>query len=248
MLHRLLRALSLAVFLSLSSGPSSNCLADGLIHRLPEDGSWVQYQLHGIADAKGTAINVQGTIKVSSVGKSFLNGEACRWLEFEANLKVAADNTIKARAKVLIPEKLLVAGKDPSEIVHKIWAQVESNPLVQVQSLDENEVHALRLALTGPLADQKKLDPIAVVAGKIGNLDSAGVQGTQTFSGPGESKISGKVTKRLSDKVHFGVVEYDSEWELRTKEKPDEPGPQFMIRLTFDEQGTGAQSAMPDAQ
>src|SRR5690349_2970396 len=79
--------------------------ADGLIVKLPEDGTWAIYKSQGYKErGDKTREDVTGSLKISSVGKRIETGEPCRWIEIEHSYKTD-DGDKRQTEKVLIPEK-----------------------------------------------------------------------------------------------------------------------------------------------
>src|SRR5262249_12441601 len=101
--------------------------ADGLLYQLPEDGSWIRfaaqytYKFDGMEKVgQGT-----GTMTMASIGKAREGGEECRWIEFNVKLKDDGGEHTLIR-KLLIPEKYLKKGENPTEHVVRGWAKFDN--------------------------------------------------------------------------------------------------------------------------
>jgi hypothetical protein len=118
--------------------------ADGLIYGLPPDGAWVQYKLteegqmefkmpDESADPAALPVEVNGTLRLSSVGKAEWEGIPCRWIElkFDVEIRTKKPDALPARLpetsrrriilKMLIPEAHLAAGSDPLANVQQLY-------------------------------------------------------------------------------------------------------------------------------
>src|SRR5262249_52506424 len=84
--------------------------ADGLIYRLPEDGSFARFDMEATKGAAGKAEKVQGALLLSSVGRKDVAGKPCRWIEFKIIGQLGKEDT--SIIKVLIPEDKLREGED----------------------------------------------------------------------------------------------------------------------------------------
>jgi hypothetical protein len=95
--------------------------ADGLICRLPADGTRVKYDLESTAEMKADAadfpglaspktVNVRGAITLSSVGHTKVDQQECRWIEIGRDIP---EQEVRSVLKLLIPERYLGRGEDP---------------------------------------------------------------------------------------------------------------------------------------
>ncbi|MFP6750730.1 MAG: hypothetical protein VB855_03555, partial [Pirellulaceae bacterium] len=73
-----LRLFTLALLAASLAG--SSLRADGLIHKLPEDGTKVTYKAE-FTSTPAPPPEFKVTITLSSVGKVMHEGKACRWIE-----------------------------------------------------------------------------------------------------------------------------------------------------------------------
>src|SRR5262249_15879102 len=101
--------------------------ADGLLYQLPKDGSWVRFAIQYTFKFDGVEKAAQGTgtMTMAPVGKAREGGEACRWIEFKVKLKDSGTEHTLIR-KLLIPEKYLKKGENPTEHVARGWAKYDN--------------------------------------------------------------------------------------------------------------------------
>src|SRR4029077_488600 len=88
--------------------------ADGLIYQLPANGASVRYDTETTGSFNGQERTFKGSVTISSVGETTVDGEKCRWIEIRMMNK-RDDQERVAIAKCLIPEKDLGRGKAPGE-------------------------------------------------------------------------------------------------------------------------------------
>ena len=198
-----MRVPAMIAFLALFSVPFSAARADGLIYRLPKDGTSVRFQSKGSFEGNGRTAEFDGTMSMSSVGKETVGGEECRWIEFQ----MVANQDGRPRValfKLLIPEKQLTAGKSPASHVKKMWFRQGNRRVREITDLSDPEAFLLPAFLAGPFEDVKKLDATTVNCG-LGKLECEGVTGVTAFDQrSGEFEVT--FTNRLNDKAPFGVV------------------------------------------
>jgi hypothetical protein len=188
--------------------------ADGLLYQLPEDCSWVRFDIQYTYrfDGLEKAGRGMGTIKMSSVGKARERSEACRWIEFTVKLKDGGTERTLIR-KLLIPEKYLRKGENPTEHVVRGWAKFDDEDVERAVP-----VHGRWPAyLAAPLQEKKKLDE-QLVESKLGALRCEGVNGWSEYK---EGDLHTKVTyeTRFHDKVTFGVASSRMQFEVKRNGK-----------------------------
>lgn len=222
--------------------------ADGLIAKLPEDGTWATYKSEGYKErGNKSREDVTGLLKISSVGTTSDSGRPCRWIEIEHSYRT--DNGDKRQTeKLLIPEKYLMQGEAPAEHIVRGWSQFDPLP-------DEGKPHAVDVLngkpyprgaaffLLGPAAGAVELAPIAVRC-KLGNPPCDGRKGTYRMTiknGDRTGEVSGTFELRLHDDAPFGVVSFE-----QTVVAPD--GRESMMRFVLDDFGTAATSRLPKHQ
>src|SRR5262249_5549019 len=183
--------------------------ADGLLYQLPEDRSWVRFdarytfKLDGMEQAgQGT-----GTLIMASVGKALEGSEACRWIEFKIHLKDSGMEHTLIR-KLLIPEKYLKKGENPTEHVVRGWAKYDNEDVARAVP-----VHGWWPAyLAGPLQDERKLDK-QLVESKLGALECEGVTGWIEYQ-EGDLHTRATFETRLHEEAPFGVVSSRMRFEV----------------------------------
>jgi hypothetical protein len=213
--------------------------ADGLIYRLPEDGTSVRYNLELKAGRDGMEKSAGGYLAVGSVGKETVNDEPCRWIEFKMVFDIdGREETILA--KMLIPEKALKRGENPGAHLVRGWLKRRQEP-EELKDLQNSRAGPLAAFLAGPAPDAKKLDKMTLDS-KLGKLECEGVAGTQTFD-QGQEKVEIKQETRLSDKAPFGVVRARLEFKVERDGNPRESG---VLTLNVLEVTQGAKSELPE--
>lgn len=220
----------------ISEGPK---LAKGSFHQLPEDGTSAFFTMDLLVESvrsgakpRDTANPMKGSVTVSSVGRTTLNGEACRWIEVKVIFfgQPLEDARVEVW-KVLIPEKHLETGQSPMEHVVKGWhlhqfftpaedgIDLKSKPTIGNETLvtelakvkeEARRAGLLRLCsfspwFCGPMEDVKKLDKAVIETG-LGKLECEGITGKLTFPDSKGKRMHVCVEKRLHDKAPFGIV------------------------------------------
>ena len=206
-----MRIRSIAMLAALSAIPIAGARADGLIYRLPKDGTSIEFKLTGSFERNDETKEFDGTLLMSSVGKETVDGEACRWIEFKM-VMTQDGNERTVIAKVLVPEKQLAAGKSPASHVKKTWYKPEGADAKELADLSNRSAGPLPAFLAGPFADAKTLKA-KTIDSRLGKLDCKGVTGSTQFKlGSQDQKYS--FTSRLNDKAPFGVVACELKIEI----------------------------------
>jgi hypothetical protein len=209
--------------------------AEGLFYQLPEDGSWVRFDVQYTFKTEGVEQSGQQTMTMASVGKAAEGSEACRWIEFKIEAVENGAERLWIR-KLLVPEKYLKKGENPTLHVVRGWTKQESGDVERAVP-----VHGRWPAfLAGPLQDAKKLSRQSVES-KLGPLMCEGETGWIQFR---EGNLETKVTfeARLHEKAPFGVVASRMVFDVRGEGTP------YTIDATAKlvDFGRGAESALPD--
>lgn len=215
--------------------------ADGLIYRLPEDGTQIRYDVDLVLSAGGNETPTKGSLTVSSVGKATVNDEKCRWIEIKSITTAEGQDHIQI-IKSLIPEKELGKGKSPLEHAVRTWLKIDNNEVVEVKDFKDPQAMALNAFLAGPPKNPGELEKVEV-DGKLGKLECAGVTGDTEFEGPGGLTIAIHVENRLNEKAPFGLV--NANWKFEVKNG----GQTFLtgtFKLTPADTNTTALSELPD--
>jgi hypothetical protein len=220
---------------------SSTGYADGLIHRLPEDGASVTYKMEMTMALGGGAMASTGTLTVSSVGQTTVDDETCRWIEFKMKMKMGKrERTIIG--KVLIPEIHLISGKTPIDHVKKCWLKQGDDDVLEVKDVKGEMGGPMPVFLSGPLKDAKKLKP-EVIENKLGKLTCKGLAGRLEFK-QGTGDGTADIETRLHASAPFGVVTSN----IHLKMSHDgQPGENISWTLKLAEVGKNAKSELPDA-
>lgn len=224
--------------------------ADGIIHKLPEDGSWVEYFVEGKEidandprDVKGGT----GKLKIASVGTETVDGEPCRWLEIQGSFK--DDNQSQEERitlKLLIPEKHLKQGEKPREHIRRGWVRVSlgdrDGDVVKLDAADPGPfAWVLDILLAGPVTQTEKVEPKTVLFQK-GEVECPGVTASFGYTmkiRDEEREMPGTVTTWFQETVPFGVASL----EVDTKEPS---GDLIDINATLSDYGKGAQTQLPN--
>ena len=130
--------------------------ADGLLQRLPADGTWARFRLLAVVeDQDGVQTKEDGYLTMSSVGVVTENDERCRWIELvyqwdgrEGEYDVS---------KWLIPERRLQKGEIPLDHVKRSWGKMWGKEARLDTDITRNRTGDLHLILAGPLQETKKL-------------------------------------------------------------------------------------------
>lgn len=228
--------------------------ADGLLYRLPEDGSWARYSVkQTMTLPKAEKMTVEGTLTLASVGEQKVDDEICRWIEIVIESKLPGEGrSVTSVFKTLIPAKRLTKGEDPLGHWVKGWAKLgDQKPQPLTKELLSNPAMMINLLVTGPLQDAKSLDK-KVIDTKLGKLTCKGLSGSLTLKGAAVSVKNGnistgdlqvRVQNHLHDKAPFGVL--TSHLEVAFPDLGNGKG-SAEVDLTLIEVGAGARSKLPD--
>ncbi len=221
--------------------------ADGLIYQLPEDGTWVRFEIkgEGIKSDGTVSVTIDGTQTLRSVGKKMVDKQPCRWIELESELNFAptggGTQKFSELIKLLIPEKDLAQGKDPRDHVLKAYKGTSAENLqeLDLKGAGKREIESLDEIFHAPLTKITKL-PAATVKIDKKNWACKGLQGENK-----SDKVIFRTETRLHKEAPFGVVTYKYEKERRTNGK-------FQMKRTMEwklvESGKDAKSAAPKVE
>lgn len=245
---RLIACLFLVSSVAANPAPSH---ADGLIDRLPEDGSWVRYHMT-MTGSLPVEMDAAGTLTIKSVGEASEGERKCRWLEieFEAEMMGRKEHVV---FKLLVPEANFEKKKgkepkpaDPTGEFVRAWFR-ESGGEIKEVTPDDPQAHGLSIFLGGPLKNRAKLDEPRTVQYQKGQLTckaaytgdlqirhvGAPVGFTQEIKAtcwPHEKVPSGTAASRIE-----AVMKRDGMEQAR-----------FEIEFILEDFGTGAKSELPD--
>jgi hypothetical protein len=268
---RLIRLCILSLAVVFGGSSQSGVRADGLIYRLPQDGSWVRYDLsmEGTQDLKWPVKSV-GTLMLSSVGRQRIEGQPCRWIELRLDVGAEVklpDRQVKAQQrhiilKMLIPEEYLTAGADPLAHVRRLYYKDgDRKPeLIEDEKWKQYEIDRFRPLFPKPPAGKIADDHRAFEAldTKIGRLDCEKLTFESSYDGPlargarGRWIWQGEHQVWLSEEVPFGVAglmlkSQSKEWNGEDGPIPDATS-ETTKRLTISEVGRGKKSDLPDLE
>jgi hypothetical protein len=228
--------------------------ADGLLYRLPEDGSWARYSARqAMTLPKGDRVSADGTLTLASVGQEQVDNTACRWIEIVMEAKLPGGvRPTKSVFKALIPENRLSSGQDPLGYWVRGWVKMgEQQPQALTRELLANPAMMLNLLVCGPLRDAMELEAKAIET-KLGKLTCEGLVGTRTLKGASvrvkdRKKTTGDIKVRMHNYFHdrapFGVV--SSHLDVAFPDLGDGKA-STEIDLTLLDAGTGASSELPE--
>ena len=237
-----MRALCMATLTALLTLPAATARADGLLYQLPEDGAWVRFDMEVARERGGEQMTIKGSMAMSSVGQTTIEGEKCRWIEVEMRMKRGEDERTFI-TKLLIPEKHLKKGEKPLDHVVKAWQKQGAGEARELKDPYSSNAGPLPAFLSGPLKDPKELDK-ELVESKLGKLQCAGLTGRAEFK---QGQTDAKVTfhTRLHEKAPFGVVTCRM---VYTGEREGQPPRSVTVTLKLTEVGDKATSKLPDRQ
>jgi hypothetical protein len=173
---------------------------------------------------------------MASVGKAIEGSEACRWIEFKIHLKDSGMEHTLIR-KLLIPEKYLKKGENPTAHVVRGWAKYDDEDVERAVP-----VHGWWPAyLAGPLQDERKLEK-QLVESKLGVLECEGLTGWMEYQ-EGDLHTKATFETRLHEKAPFGVVSSRMRFEM-TRDGKVQRTIDATLKLT--EFGRDAETALPD--
>lgn len=209
-------------------------LADGLVYRLPEDGTAAVFRMEMTQDAGDRSREVLGTLRLSSVGKDTVDGKACRWIELRLRM-TEGDREQDKVAKLLIPEAELVKGGDPMSAVVRAWEKEEED---EPERMEDPASHRrpVPVFLSGPLEDAGTGDDEAVAVEGLGNLTCKTITGRGAYGDAQQLKV--EFTTARSDKAPFGVAKCTMKFQHGEQ--------RGTVELLLEKVETKAESAIPD--
>tara|TARA_B100000809_G_scaffold249930_1_gene281798 strand:- start:356 stop:1087 length:732 start_codon:yes stop_codon:yes gene_type:complete len=221
---------------------SSSLLADGLIHKLPEDGTRVTYK----TEFKSTPAPPPGfkaTVTLSSVGKVMHEGKACRWMEL-AFITEFNESKRAQYFKLLIPEDQLKKGGDPLTKMVKSYEQHgngETKKTTREATADPVK-GPLPLLFGGPLENVKPLEKTTLKTG-LGDLECTGNSGTYSKK-KDDATFTANIQSLAHENVPFGVAQLAIEFNLKEGEREQKGS----LTLTVEKVSTGVTSELPDSK
>lgn len=216
--------------------------AQGLLHRLPADGEFVRFEMESTpSNEKGEAQKThKGTLTMSSVGETKVDGKPARWLEIKMEAQTPGDHTVK----VLVPSERLKAGESPLDHAITGWRKMSEGDPKEITGFKTDNAGALPMLLPGPLTNAKKL-PKKIVETALGKLECEGQTGTHAFEPAKDFKSEITYETWLHDDAPFGVV--SARLDMKTIHINGE-GRTWTMALRLAGVGKGAISELSDKQ
>ena len=215
--------------------------ANGLLYRLPEDGSWARFDMKMEYAKVGEkrVEEAEGTLTLSSVGSETVEEQKCRWIE----LKGTRDSTPGSDmvCKALLPERYLTKGERPVDHLVRAWVMISGGPAREIKDPENPGIRTLRTFLCGSLDNVVELDEKTVPT-KLGTFACKGERGSLSIE-RGPETIHARYHIRLSDKAPFGVVAVRIEIEVQHGDAGSSKG---TLDLKLAEVGKDAKSSLPD--
>jgi hypothetical protein len=255
-----LAAVASAVVLS-----SASAHADGLLQRLPVDGTWVRFEIatqnYDIRTGAPLGKHRTDSLTLRSVGKVTVDGEALRFIELSFRSKGLGPDGGESQDeilnvwKLLIPETRAMADQSPLDHVRRGWIKLSASPrdagmpaMTQREFDPANETnyrYRLRVELPDPLKDSHKLE-VQTIDCKLGKFSCAGVAGTDGGHWP---SAKGPATQfeyetHLHDDVPFGVVRHRC--DMKRFLAGGKLATHQVRTYTLAETGTNATSEIPE--
>jgi hypothetical protein len=228
-------------FVALLGLLTSTARADGLFYQLPEDRSWVRYEVELTQERGGMQQSSRATLTMASVGQTTEGADRCRWIEVKLQIMNPEGGEHTVIAKALIPEKYLKKGENSLDQMVRGWLKQKGDQ--DPVKLEVSNFGPLRAFLAGPLQDEKKLDK-EVVDSALGKLECEAVAGTApVIEGDREGKFT--FNNRLHPKAPFGLVSSRLEFEFKRDGQVVESGNAVFKIVEF---GKDAESALPGYQ
>ena len=269
---------------------ASHVHADGLVYRLPADGTWVRYRLSeqghlaivfpanmnvppALKNAQELPIKSTGSLVLRSVGQQDLDGQSCRWIELELEVRILsklpdpATGELQAKKedrhivlKMLIPEKYLSDGADPMTHVQRLYLKDgEKEP----ESVDDEKAKQYELDRFRPLfpapAQEVQISKSHSVDTQIedmGTLECKRLAFESKYEGPlargrrGWWCWQGRHEVCLHEKIPFGVASLTFAVESHEWSGDKERSPRATVKSTKEmvvtEIGAAATSKMPE--
>ncbi|HEV3163383.1 MAG TPA: hypothetical protein VGZ22_05040 [Isosphaeraceae bacterium] len=243
----MMKTASVSVILaaSLCLAHVSVVIADGLIHQLPKDGSWVRFDAtgEGLSPGGEVTLTLKGTVTVKSVGMEVVDGTICRWIEIETGMEASGARGPRGPQtevfKLLIPEKHLVPGQNPRDHALKAWKKDTkgADRELDLKGDDARAVASLDELLNAGLAKSEKRDGVEIkVPG--GTFRCTHLNGRES---PEAGNVDLEIQTWLTDEVPFGVVAY-RHTKMRKNEGQSLGG--RWMELKFAAAGADAKSAI----
>lgn len=242
-----MKTLSACIVLTVACLPISETQANGLIQKLPKDGSWVLYHIDADIE-KPQGLNYSGTMTIRSVGTEMVEEIPCRWIEIEMTMQLENRKKAGGIFKMLVPEKLFNGDKTVSKKVIRGWVKDRNNNPRKLEDIENYGLFPLTEFLPDPSRKVIRINQKKTIAFQKGELkiDSAiTVSVKLPLPENSDFKIDNSliITIWSHDKVPFGTAEARMEIEVK---RDDQTLSKATMTFTLEDFGTGAKSALPD--
>jgi hypothetical protein len=247
-----------------------NAFADGLIWRLPPDGTFVEFRGESQGEFKPVlskefakqlpskeieklehvqSFKMQNTVTVSSVGEIRRAEQNCRWIELQMR---AGDN--EHVLKILVPEKYLTRGEDPLD--HAVLTLFNPKDADRAKVPPEEgfnriayETDRFRSVFPMPLKNVRQL-PRKTIDTPIGTFaDCEVVAGTMEFDRPlaaqGRWEVKSSWQIALHPDAPFGVVHVQCQATGHEFSRNIRSDISMTSTLTISRKGNDAKSTLP---
>jgi len=249
----------------------TDAFADGLIWRLPPDGTFVELRGECQGEFKPVlskefaqklpskeieklehvqSFKMQNTVTIGCVGEVRRAEQNCRWIE----LKIQADHHENV-LKILVPEKFLARGEDP--LAHSILTLFNPKDVDRTKAPPEKgfdrigyEIDRFRPVFPMPLKDVREL-PRKTIETPIGTFsDCEMIAGTTEFDRPllaqGRWEVKSSWQIALHPDAPFGVVQIHSEATAHEYARNTRSDISTTCTLTISRKGSDAKTTLPD--
>lgn len=126
--------------------------ADGLLRRLPPDGTAVKYDLvqsgtyriceMGLESCESISVDGTGHVRIATVGTATVAGLTCRWIEIEKDIRVG-DRQVFSLTKLLVPEVDLADGSRPLARAFRVLRTTDPERAPQLMMGEKQRQEAL---------------------------------------------------------------------------------------------------------
>lgn len=246
-MKRFLSAAVLAAGIALFASASAQAAA--IIQSLPKDGSWAKFHLEITNDRQANQ-NMLGTMTIRSVGTVMENGEKCRWLEMQMEGEQDGKKQ-KNVMKFLVRERDLKAGAKGNVSILRGWQKNSLQGDVKELSHDEKAPNGpLSIFFGRTVKSSEKLKKEKVIDYQKGRLRIAeGTKSKLDFAPPGNPNVNLKIKYDVTlttwphKSIPFGTAAAGISMQVIVNNNVSLT---TTMKLTMEDYGTGAKSALPD--